>query len=124
MCALGEDISDFEVDYWVNGTRCKVNTAFSLRRTFSNFYYRIFHPHVALFPGLANTFIFPYERDLIANAEALRNVVRSMIDRRKKQSANGVKGSDLLSILLADPLFSNNDELMVDELLTIFFAGS
>ena len=31
---------------------------------------------------------------------------------------------DLLSLLLEDPLFSDNKEVIIDELLTIFFAGS
>ena len=32
--------------------------------------------------------------------------------------------NSLLSILLLNPLFAENNELMIDELLTIFFAGS
>lgn len=49
-------------------------------------------------------------------------MVQQIVDRRRRESK--VNGSDLLSILLTDPLFSTNDEIMVDELLTIFFAGS
>jgi hypothetical protein len=30
----------------------------------------------------------------------------------------------LLQILLQDPICSQNDEIIIDELLTIFFAGS
>ncbi len=42
--------------------------------------------------------------------------------RRKQQTEIGI--GDLLSIMLGDPMFSENDEVMIDELLTIFFAGS
>jgi cytochrome P450 len=35
-----------------------------------------------------------------------------------------VDDNSLLSILLLNPLFADNNELMIDELLTIFFAGS
>jgi len=44
-----------------------------------------------------------------------------MIQKRRKNPTNG---SDLLSLLLKDPLFSADDEMMIDEMLTIFFAGS
>jgi hypothetical protein len=35
-----------------------------------------------------------------------------------------VEKFDLLSILLEEPIFADNDEKIIDELLTIFFAGS
>lgn len=54
---------------------------------------------------------------------AVRNVVRQVIDTRRKQETEIGRG-DLLSIMLGDPMFSENDEVMIDELLTIFFAGS
>ncbi len=54
---------------------------------------------------------------------AVRNVVRQVIDTRRKQKTEIGRG-DLLSIMLGDPMFSENDEVMIDELLTIFFAGS
>ena len=54
---------------------------------------------------------------------AVRNVVRQVIDTRRKQQTEIGRG-DLLSIMLGDPMFSENDEVMIDELLTIFFAGS
>ena len=80
-------------------------------------------PHVILFPFLADWYILPHERDIQANALAVRNVVRQVIDTRRKQQTEIGRG-DLLSIMLGDPIFSENDEVMIDELLTIFFAGS
>jgi len=76
-----------------------------------------------MFPFLADWYIFPHERDIQANAFAVRNVVRQVIETRRKEQTK-VGGGDLLSILLSDPLFSENVEVMIDELLTIFFAGS
>lgn len=32
--------------------------------------------------------------------------------------------ADLLSILLEDPLFKDDEEMIIDELITFFFAGS
>jgi cytochrome P450 len=50
--------------------------------------------------------------------------VLEVVNRRKAENASfGPKRDDLLDLLLRDPTF-NNDEVIVDELLTIFFAGS
>ncbi len=41
----------------------------------------------------------------------------------KNDPKEGDKG-DLVSIMLKDPLFENNDEQIVNESLTFFFAGT
>jgi cytochrome P450 len=41
----------------------------------------------------------------------------------KKDPKEGEKG-DLLSIMLKDPLFEENDEQIINESLTFFFAGT
>jgi cytochrome P450 len=41
----------------------------------------------------------------------------------KEDPKNGQKG-DLLSIMLQDPLFENDDEQIVNESLTFFLAGT
>jgi cytochrome P450 len=50
-----------------------------------------------------------------------------MIQKRReaiyKDPKDGDKG-DLLSIMLKDPLFENNDEKIVNESLTFFLAGT
>jgi len=43
-----------------------------------------------------------------------------MIQKRRDNPTNG---SDLLSLLIKDPLFAN-EEIFIDEMLTVFFAGS
>ncbi len=42
----------------------------------------------------------------------------------KKDPKAGEKEGDLISIMLRDPLFENNDEMIVSESLTFFFAGT
>ena len=101
-CALGEDISDWQVDFWEGGKCTKKDMFYCLRWTFSRLMERTVYPHCILFPILATWFILPSERDNLANAVAIRNTIRGMIKRRRNQPTNG---SDLLSMLLKDPLF-------------------
>jgi len=55
----------------------------------------------------------------------VRNIVGKIINKRREANINEpIERQDLLAILLKDPLFNKNDEVMIDELLTVFFAGS
>lgn len=50
-----------------------------------------------------------------------------MIKERRNAYANGKlldSKADLLSIMLNDPLFQNDDEIILNESLTFFLAGS
>jgi len=44
--------------------------------------------------------------------------------RRRSMAGESSEAGDLLSILLEDPLFKDDDEMITDEILTFFFAGS
>ena len=76
---------------------------------------------------MANTFLTPHERNLKANAKALRKLIGDIVDRRRSVLANDPsqknKG-DFLTILLTEPFFMNNQQRIIDECLTFFFAGS
>jgi cytochrome P450 len=80
-------------------------------------------PHVLFFPSLAPYFITPYERKVKANATAIRRVVMDIVQKRRNTPKEEL-GSDLLSIMLCNEIFAEDDESIVDELLTVFFAGS
>jgi len=55
----------------------------------------------------------------------VRNIVGKIINKRREANIiDQMERQDLLAILLKDPLFNKNDEVMIDELLTVFFAGS
>jgi len=65
------------------------------------------------------------ERRLTRNCERIRALFRDTIRSRKSgKNKSYDDGDDLLSILLTDPMFVNDEEKMIDELLTIFLAGS
>jgi cytochrome P450 len=50
----------------------------------------------------------------------VRRHIGSLFDQSEYKDTR----EDLLALLLQDPLFSENNEVIIDELLTIFFAGS
>jgi hypothetical protein len=78
-----------------------------------------------MFPSLAKYSLTPYERELKRNCLAIRKHVGNIVDlRRSELEKNKQNREDLLSLLLEDPFFSENNEVIIDELLTIFFAGS
>lgn len=127
-CAIGETLDDVEIDYWVNGVNIKKDVPYSLRHTFQNCIDRQFMPHCVFFPTLGQYYILPFERDLLANCKALRALFEHMIDNRRELikafPEEAKKKGDLLSILLTDELFCLDNEMIVDECLTFFFAGS
>jgi cytochrome P450 len=87
---------------------------------------RLYHLHVYFCSSLTTRYILPYERDILANCREIRSLFHKMVAKRRSEllSDPHTKEGDLLSILLSDPLFNTDDEMIVDECLTFFFAGS
>ena len=76
MCALGQDFSDHDVDFWLNGKLGKVSLAVSLRECFHGLINRFGHPHCQFFgEWYARHFVLPYERDLKKNCLILRDFI-------------------------------------------------
>jgi len=51
-------------------------------------------------------------------------MVDTVSSRRKNRTKENEDKGDLLSILLEDPLFKDDNDMITDEILTFFFAGS
>lgn len=121
-CTIGEECTQVLVDQWEHGTQIKVGLGYALRTTFQSLIHRMSLPHTCLFPSLADKYLTRNERDLAANCTSIRNMVAKVINDRK---LSGTKGTDdLVDILMGDPLFNTDNEKTIDEILTIFFAGS
>ncbi len=74
---------------------------------------REFQPHLLLFKELAPYYISNFDKELAFNQDQIRNFIRKMIeDRRNEIKENPKLGDrgDLLSIMIQDPLFENNDD--------------
>jgi cytochrome P450 len=84
-------------------------------------------PHTNLFPILRDVYLFPYEWDILANCREIRRVIEEVVDKRRSDCMHDPsirhKG-DFLAILLEDETTRNNNELIIDECLTFFFAGT
>ena len=127
VCALGEDVSQEQINYWENGKLTKVNVAYSLRETFHQLIERMSHPHVFFFPFMANVFLTPGERAVKANAGYLRELIGQIVDRRRaaiEKDPTLKEAGDFLTLQLTEPFFMHNNERIIDECLTFFFAGS
>ena len=126
--AIGESLDDAKVDFWEDGKVTQKELPFALRETYSNLLERVSLPHVVIFPQLAAHFVLPSERDSVKNCVAIRALFLKMIGQRraemKSDPENAAKKGDLLSILLTNDLFANNDVAIVDEVVTVFLAGS
>ena len=76
---------------------------------------------------MADVYLTPAERRIKANAGFLRNLISQIIDRRReamKKDPSLKEAADFLTILLTEPFFMNDNERIIDESLTFFFAGS
>ena len=84
-------------------------------------------PHTIIFPFLANCYITPSERAVFRNCRRLRDFICQIVETRRKlikKNSSQSSSGDLLGILLEDSIFNGDDEMIIDECLTFFFAGS
>ena len=70
--------------------------------------------------------ISPEDREILFNSEQVRSYVAELIKMRKPEIEKGIDidSADLLTILLQDEVFKDNPEMIIDECLTFFIAGS
>jgi len=80
-----------------------------------------------LFPFLLQYFIFPKERELLTNVKVLRESVKNIIKNKIKQAEMNPlekEKGDLMTILISDEIFKDDIEMIIDECLTFFMAGT
>ncbi|TNV80087.1 hypothetical protein FGO68_gene16754 [Halteria grandinella] len=116
------------VDQLVQGEHKKMRLGEAMQNTFELAMGRAHQPLLIVFRELIPFFITRRDRELKYNAQSMRTFIRNLInERRKAQESQATGGNveykDLLSILLSDPNFENDDAI-VDECLTFFLAGS
>eukprot|EP00350_Pseudokeronopsis_sp_OXSARD2_P005996 CAMPEP_0170542216 /NCGR_PEP_ID=MMETSP0211-20121228/1713_1 /TAXON_ID=311385 /ORGANISM="Pseudokeronopsis sp., Strain OXSARD2" /LENGTH=141 /DNA_ID=CAMNT_0010845211 /DNA_START=676 /DNA_END=1101 /DNA_ORIENTATION=+ len=81
----------------------------------------------SIFPSLAKYYILPKERELLFNIQSIRNELRKIVEaKRTKLQENPTEGKrgDLMTILLQDDLFKDDVEMIIDECVTFFLAGT
>ena len=84
-CALGEDISERKIPYHHGGKVEQKFVSFVLLQTFEDCLNRMASPHVCFFPILRDIYIFPYEREVLANCREIRKIVSEIVNKRRKE---------------------------------------
>jgi len=72
-------------------------------------------------------YISRVDREIKTNCKVLRDKILEFVVQKKEKLKNdpsGYKNGDLLTILISDDLFKDNEEMIIDEVITFFFAGS
>lgn len=80
-----------------------------------------------LYPETINYYWTAEDKQLLWNIKSLRAFMRERVQERKDQAAQDVSaldGGDLVSIFLTDPLFKDDIEMILDECLSFFIAGT
>jgi cytochrome P450 len=85
---------------------------------------RLMQPHVFLFRSFLTLNVTPLDRLVKRNALRVRAALRKFMEDRRSGKNKSADGDDLLSILLTNDYYKNDDELIIDEIFTLFLAGS
>eukprot|EP00347_Sterkiella_histriomuscorum_P011732 403371320 len=87
---------------------------------------REFQLHLLVFPELYPYYISREDKELAFNSLQVRNYISNLIQIKKDiyQKTKTYQGDDLLTILLQDEIFQGHDEMILDECVTFFIAGS
>ena len=100
-----------------------------LRDLFLYIAFRGMRTEIAFVPYLVFFYYTKKDRDCLKNVRTCRDFCRKLVEERRRQikDSNYVKHSqgDLLSTLIEDEEgFAENTELLIDECITFFLAGS
>ena len=88
---------------------------------------RSFNIRFFLYPSMINHYFTPKDQEIKHNIQTLRNNIRDLIiDKKNKalKDPSELEKGDLMTILISDDLFKDNIEMIIDECLTFFMAGT
>jgi len=124
-CTMGLDVTEHSIQFWENGKARKTHFSYAVRECFTRAIDRLLTFHVCMWPEIFTDWhVTQSERDLKRNFLEVRQfVLNTWLDRKHNKEA-AKAGEDLISVMQQEPLFFDNDELAVNEILTIIFAGS
>ena len=122
-CTMGLDVTKHSVKFWHNGTSRQTQFSFAVRECWAGVANRLQAFHVCMWPEIfQKLYITASERDLRRNFTEVRTFVLNIwLDRKSKKDPHS---QDLISVMLQEPMFYENDEKAVNEILTILLAGT
>lgn len=126
-CAFGIDISETRYPFKQKGEIKQLTLAEMLDLLFKQLIERSLSPIPLLFPSMLKHLVLPGDKEIKENIRTVRNEILNVIRQKQeliKQNPSELEKGDLLSILLSDDLFKDNDKRLIDESLTFFSAGT
>jgi cytochrome P450 len=95
----------------------------ALRDIFLYIAFRGMRYEISIIPYLLFLWYNKSDRECLQNIKTVRDFCRTLIEKRRQEGVKG--GSDLLSILLEEEEgYANHTEVIIDECITFFLAGS
>lgn len=126
-CAFGIDLGEIEMPYMIDGVKHMKKYSFIIKDLLNGVPMRTLSLRFFLYPQLTNHYIFPKEREILHNVKNLRQNIKDLITSKQKaaiENPSELDNGDLMTILISDPLFKDNIEMIIDECLTFFMAGT
>ncbi|CDW86900.1 cytochrome p450 [Stylonychia lemnae] len=125
-CVFGRQNENPQVQYKENGEIKQVKLGQSIQSNIGKGIEREFQLHLTLFPELYHFYFTKQDKELVFNVDQGKDYIKALIKSKREQFARTGKyeGDDLLTILLQDELFQNDDSMLIDECLTFFAAGA
>jgi len=118
--ACAERLVDFEND---DGTIKKVKISDSLLTLAPLAIAKTFHLKNILFPVLIGYSVSAPDRRYARNCKRLRDLLQLFINERRTGKTKYGELPDLISILTTSDLYKNDDEHIIDDIITVFTAG-
>ena len=123
--AFGREAQAVTIPYIKNGVTLQLSLGEALREMFMFLAFRGFRSEYVVCPYLILAYFYRYEdREYTANCRNLRQFCRDFIEKRRKELEKYKSHSDLLTIMLLDEHYTNQTEVIIDECITFFLAGS
>ncbi|CDW76725.1 cytochrome p450 [Stylonychia lemnae] len=125
-CVFGRQNENPIIKYKENGQIRDIRLGESIQQNLSNASLREFQLHLMIFPELLPIYITKHDKELEFNLNQVIDYIKNLIrDKKEKFAQTGqYEGEDLLTIMLQDELFKQDDRMIIDECLTFFNAGA
>jgi cytochrome P450 len=126
-CVIGRDYSEHLVEYEHEDGKIELlQLQYPLNFLLKHSLKRPFTPMHLLFPFLQHYCILPQDRRYQRNVNRFKDLIKKMIADQLvelKDPTNKKARSTMLGIMLESELFNNNYDEIIDEVITMFFAG-
>jgi len=123
------NLNQVRLPYEQNGVVKELSIDQFLRKCTSFMLFRAGRKIFSVIPYLMFFYYSSADREYKRNIKCIRDFCEKIIIERKQQLEGPekdkfVNNPDLLTILLSDDMFKNNNKAMIDEIITFFLAGS